>query len=167
MHLDGPALVWEYLRRHRQPDAVGHWGQRLLEDPAQDARDTHPAWFPDHDAVVQLYPDAATPRDALCFEFWKLPGHKHLTHDGKRFVLASGLADGMACAVPCERYAALASELNKIAVWRSYRYCRRIRWLGGQPKCLQILLRLFLHIAARSSGTVRCLGQYLGVHPVL
>src|SRR3546814_10161717 len=73
---------------------------------------------------------------ALCFEFWKLPGHKHLVHDGKRlvlvarwpgcclrFVLAPGLADGMAyayairaCAAPCERYAALASELNKIAV---------------------------------------------------
>src|SRR5690606_28910596 len=64
-----------------------------------------------------------------------LPGHKHLIHDGKRlvlvarwpgcclrFVLAPGLADGMAytyairaCAAPCERYAALASELNKIA----------------------------------------------------
>lgn len=40
-----------------------------------------------------------------------------------RFVLAPDLADGMAyayairaCAAPCERYAALASELNKIAV---------------------------------------------------
>ncbi|WP_348745789.1 DUF6499 domain-containing protein, partial [uncultured Herbaspirillum sp.] len=65
LHLDGPALAWEYLRRHpdyrhdwlrrrRQPDAAGHWGLRLLEDPALDARDAHPAWFPDHDAVVQL-----------------------------------------------------------------------------------------------------------------
>src|SRR3546814_12732921 len=73
---------------------------------------------------------------ALCFEFWKLPGHKHLVHDGKRlvlvarwhgcclrFVLAPGLADGMAyayairaCAAACERYAALASDLNKSAV---------------------------------------------------
>ena len=111
-------------------------GLRLLEDPALDARDAHPAWFPDHDAVVQLYPDADPPPDALCFEFWKLPGHKHLIHDGKRlvlvarwpgcclrFVLAPGLADGMAyayairaCTAPCERYAALASELNKITV---------------------------------------------------
>ena len=146
LHLDGPALAWEYLRRHpdyrhdwlrrrRPPDAAGHWGLRLLEDPALDAWDAHPAWFPDHDAVVQLYPDADPPPDALCFEFWKLPGHKHLIHDGKRlvlvarwpgcclrFVLAPGLADGMAyayairaCAAPCERYAALASELNKIA----------------------------------------------------
>src|SRR3546814_3311314 len=55
LHLDGPALAWEYLRRHpdyrhdwlrrrRQPDAAGHWGLRLLEDPALDARDAHPAW---------------------------------------------------------------------------------------------------------------------------
>lgn len=147
LHLDSPALAWEYLRRHpdyrhdwlrrrRQPDTAGHWGLRLLEDPALDARDAHPAWFPDHDAVVQLYPDADPPPDALCFDFWRLPGHKHLIHDGKRlvlvahwpgcclrFVLAPGLADGMAyayairaCAAPCERYAALASELNKIAV---------------------------------------------------
>lgn len=146
LHLDGPALAWEYLRRHpdyrrdwlrrrRQPDAAGHWGMRLLEDPALDARDAHLAWFPDHDAVVQLYPDADPPPDALCFEFWKLPGHKHLTHDGKRlmlvarwpgcclrFVLAPGLADGMAytyairaCAVPCARYHAFAVELDRLA----------------------------------------------------
>mgnify|MGYP001544835112 CR=1 FL=1 len=146
LHLDGPALAWEYLRRHsdyrgdwrhrRRPDAAQLWGLRLLEDPALDARDAHPAWFPDHDTVVQLYPDADPPPDALCFEFWKLPGHKHLIHDGKRlvlvarwpgcclrFVLAPGLADGMAyayviraCTEPCERYANLASELDKIAI---------------------------------------------------
>ncbi|MBA0223747.1 hypothetical protein D7U74_19605, partial [Stenotrophomonas maltophilia] len=63
LHLDGPALAWEYLRRHpdyrrdwlrrrRRPEAAGRWGLRLLEDPALDARDAHPAWFPDHDAVV-------------------------------------------------------------------------------------------------------------------
>jgi hypothetical protein len=100
LHLDGPALAWEYLRRHpdyrrdwlrrrRQPDAAGHWGLRLWEDPALDARDAHPAWLPGHGAVVQLYPDADPPPDALCFEFWKLPGHKHLIHDGKRLVLVA------------------------------------------------------------------------------
>ena len=96
--LDALALAWEYLRRHpdyrlewlrrhRRPEAAHRWGLRLLEDPALDARDAHPAWFPDHDAVVQLYPDADPPPDALCFEFWKLPGHKYLIHDGKRLVL--------------------------------------------------------------------------------
>ena len=67
LHLDGPALAWEYLRRNasyrrdwlrrrRKPDAAQAWGLRLLEDPGLDARDAHPAWFPDHDGVVQLYP---------------------------------------------------------------------------------------------------------------
>ncbi|MEN1565453.1 DUF6499 domain-containing protein, partial [Pseudomonas aeruginosa] len=49
LHLDGPALAWEYLRRHpdyrrdwlrrrRQPEAAHAWGLRLLEDPALDGR---------------------------------------------------------------------------------------------------------------------------------
>ena len=98
LHLDGPALAWEYLRRHpdyrrdwlrrrRRPEAAARWGLRLLEDPATDARDAHPARFPDHDAVVQLYPDADPPPDAVAFAFWCLPGQKHLIHDGKRTVL--------------------------------------------------------------------------------
>ena len=100
LHLDGPALAWEYLRRNpnyrrdwlrrrRKPDAAQAWGLRLLEDPGLDARDAHPAWFPDHDAVVQLYPDADPPPDAHTFEFWRIPGRKQLTHDGKRLVLVS------------------------------------------------------------------------------
>jgi hypothetical protein len=122
LHLDGPALAWEYLRRnldyrldwlrrHHRPDAAHRWGLRLWEDPALDARDAHPAWFPDHDNVIQLYPDADPPPQAPAFAFWHLPGSKHLIHDGKRlmlalrcpgaclrFALAPGLADGMAFA---------------------------------------------------------------------
>ncbi|MCH4579943.1 DUF2285 domain-containing protein [Achromobacter xylosoxidans] len=147
LHLDGPALAWEYLRRNpdyrhdwlrrrRRPDAAHRWGLRLLEDPALDARDAHPAWFPDHDGVVQLYPDADPPPDAYAFAFWRVPGRKHLIHDGKRLVLVSrwpgcclrlalapGLEDGMAylyatraCATPCARYRALMAELDKLAV---------------------------------------------------
>ena len=120
--LDALALAWEYLRRHpeyrldwlrrrRRPDAAHRWGLRLLEDPALDARDAQPAWFPGHDAVVQLYPDADPPPDATTFAFWHIPGHKQLLHDGKglaliarspgrclRFALAPGLEDGMAVA---------------------------------------------------------------------
>ena len=120
--LDALALAWEYLRRHpdyrldwrrraRRPDAAQRWGLRLLEDPALDARDAQPAWQPGHAAVVQLYPDADPPVDAELFSFWRIPGHKQLLHDGKglvliarsaghwqRFVLASGLEDGMAVA---------------------------------------------------------------------
>ena len=145
LHLDGPALAWEYLRRHpdyrrdwlrrrRRPEAAARWGLRLLEDPALDARDAHPAWFPDHDAVVQLYPDADPPPDAVAFAFWCLPGQKRLIHDGKRlllltrwpgcclrFALTPGLEDGMACVyavracrVPCTRYRAFAAALDKL-----------------------------------------------------
>ena len=124
--LDALALAWEYLRRHpdyridwlrlrRRPraaqEAAQRWGLRLLEDPALDARDAHPAWLPGHDAVVQLYPDADPPMDVERFALWRIPGHKQLLHDGKRlaliartpghflrFSLAPGLEDGMAVA---------------------------------------------------------------------
>ncbi|MBL6750976.1 hypothetical protein SAMN04487785_102165 [Dyella jiangningensis] len=146
LHLDGPALAWEYLRRHpdyrrdwlrrrRQPEAAHAWGLRLLEDPALDARDAHPDWFPDHAGVLQLYPDADPPPQADAFEFWRIPGHKHLLHDGKRLVLtarwpgcclrlalAPGLADGMAylyairaCVAPCASYRTITAELDKLA----------------------------------------------------
>ena len=126
LHLDSLALAWEYLRRHpdyrlgwlhhhRRPqaaqEAAQHWGLRLLEDPALDARDAHPAWLPAHAAVMQLYPDADPPLEAVTFAFWRIPGHKQLLHDGKgltliarspghclRFALAPGLEDGMAVA---------------------------------------------------------------------
>ena len=126
LRLDALALAWEYLRRHpdyrldwlhrhRRPQAAQHaahrWGLRLLEDPALDARDAHPAWPPGHAGVVQLYPDADPPQNATAFAFWRIPGHKQLIHDGKRlvliarspghclrFALAPGLEDGMAVA---------------------------------------------------------------------
>lgn len=145
LHLDGPALAWEYLRRHpdyrrdwlrrrRQSDAARRWGLRLLEDPTLDARDAHPTWFPDHDAVLQLYPDADPPPNAVAFALWRIPGHKHLIHDGQRlllvarwpgaclrFALAPGLADGMAyvyairaCDMPHVRCQALTASLNEL-----------------------------------------------------
>jgi len=137
--LDAFALAWEYLRRH--PDyrldwlhrhrrsqaaqqAAQRWGLRLLEDPALDARDAHPAWLPGHAGVVQLYPDADPPQDATAFEFWRIPGHKQLIHDGKRlvliargpgrclrFALAPGLEDGMAVAY-AQRGGAVAPALG-------------------------------------------------------
>ena len=142
LHLDAPALAWEYLRRnpdyrldwlrrHRRPQAAHGWGLRLLEDPALDARDAHPAWFPDHDGVLQLYPDVDPPIDAAVFAFWSLPGSKCLIHDGKRlllvlrrpsgylrFALAPGLADGMAFVYAfraCVPQQAVATMLQKLA----------------------------------------------------
>jgi hypothetical protein len=150
LHLDGPALAWEYLRRdmdyrrdwlrrRRHPDAAHRWGLRLLEDPGLDARDAHPAWSPDHDTVVQLYPDVDPPANALPFEFWRIPGRKQLVHDGRRLVLlarlpgcclrlalAPTLDDGMAYvhafrAVPSlgPRYRASEGELDKLTAARS------------------------------------------------
>lgn len=145
LHLDGPALAWEYLRRnpdyrfdwlrrHRRPDAGYRWGLRLLEDPALDARDAHPAWLSDHDGAVQLHPDADPPPDVAAFAFWHIPGRKHLIHDGKRLVLvahwlgwsmrlvlAPDLEDGMAylyavraCSTPCTRYRLFAARLDSL-----------------------------------------------------
>ncbi len=107
LHLDGPALAWEYLRRnpeyrrvwqcHRrrpQHEAL-RWGLRLLEDPTRDARDAYPNWFPDPPSVVQVYPDADPTADALLFQLWRFPGRKHLMHDGKRLVLTSQLVNRM------------------------------------------------------------------------
>lgn len=145
LHLDGPALAWEYLRRHpdyrrdwlrhrSRPEAARVWGLRLLEDPELDARDAHPAWFPDHDGVLQLYPDVDPLPDAAAFELWRLPGRKHLIHDGRRltltmhwpgdcvrFALAPDLEDGMAYvyavragATSYARHRTLTAELEKL-----------------------------------------------------
>ncbi|KRE89471.1 hypothetical protein ASG87_03825 [Frateuria sp. Soil773] len=118
LHLDGPALAWEYLRRH--PDyrrdwrhhgrtgAVARWGLHMLENPNLDARDAHPVWYPEPAGVVQLHPDLAPAADAMRFDFWSVAGHKRLFHDGRhlaltvwspghwqRFALALALEQGM------------------------------------------------------------------------
>ena len=107
LHLDGSALAWEYLRRNpeyrrvwqrhrRRSQYEAHrWCLRLLEDPTRDARDAHPDWFPDPSSVVQVYPDADQTTDALPFHLWRVPGRKHLTHDGKRLMLTTQLVDRM------------------------------------------------------------------------
>src|SRR3546814_11104944 len=72
LHLDGPALAWEYLRRHpdyyrdwrrhhrRPTGAVAQrWGLHGLENPGLDARDAHPVLCPEPAGVVQLHPDLA------------------------------------------------------------------------------------------------------------
>lgn len=150
LHLDGPALAWEYLRRHpdyrrdwlcrvRRPraarQAAQRWGLCLLEDPALDARDAHPLWFPDHHGV-QLYPDADPLPEAILFKLWRIPGEKYLIHDGTRLVLwvrwpgyclrlaiAPGLADGIAYVYALRAGAALLAraqapmlELNQRAL---------------------------------------------------
>ncbi|WP_429951536.1 DUF2285 domain-containing protein [Comamonas sediminis] len=145
--LDTLALAWEYLRRHpdyrrdwlrrrrwpqMEQDAAQVWGLRLLEDPALDARDAHPAWQPGHAGVVQLHPDEDPPANAVPFALWRIAGHKQLIHDGKRlaliarspgrcrrFALAPGLHDGMAFVYGVRAGAAppadFASDMTKAA----------------------------------------------------
>ena len=110
LHLDGPALAWEYLRRnpeyrlawqhhqhhqHRPQHEAERGGLRLLEAPARDARDAPPACFPAPASVVHVYPDADPTDDALLFQLWRIPGRKQLMHDGKRLVLTAHLVDPM------------------------------------------------------------------------
>lgn len=100
LHLDKPALAWEYLRRHpdyrrdwlhrRRRSVTAHaWGLRLLEDPTLDARDAHPAWCAESTGIVQFHPDLAPATDAVPFDLWHIAGHKHLMHDGTRLVLTA------------------------------------------------------------------------------
>ncbi len=69
LHLDGPALAWEYCAGIQATGATGYAGVASLmrRRPGACACWKIPAWmrathilleYPDHDAVVQLYPDA-------------------------------------------------------------------------------------------------------------
>jgi hypothetical protein len=146
LHLDGAALAWEYLRRNpdyrrvwqrhrRHPQrpyyGASPWGLRLLEDPARDAREAQPDWFPDTRAVVLLFPDDDPTVNTQPFHLWDWPGRKQVTHDGQRLVVAIDLVghmlhlavspalhDGMAYAYAvraggqlCARWRALEAEL--------------------------------------------------------
>ncbi|MGN8198097.1 DNA -binding domain-containing protein [Salinisphaera sp. RV14] len=140
LHLDGPALAWEYLRRHpdyqadwrrrRRPAAARSWGLRLFEDPTRDARDAHPLWFPADPTILQLHPDADPMPNGPVFDLWRMPGRKGLIHDGLRLrmtvawpgiclrlVLASGLAAAQAyvCAVRAASYRTCQAWIEALA----------------------------------------------------
>jgi hypothetical protein len=103
LHLDGPALAWEYLRRnpaYRRDWLRGEadllqvarrWGLRLLEDPDCDARDAQPDWLSDPDSLVHLSGNRTTDTEARPFHVWEVPGYRYLAHDGERLVLTSQL----------------------------------------------------------------------------
>ncbi|MFC3682952.1 DNA -binding domain-containing protein [Hydrogenophaga luteola] len=144
LHLDGPALAWEYLRRHpgyrlawltQDSGTAKTWGLRTLEDPALDAREALPDWLNARACAIRVIPDDDPAREASPFVFWRLPGRKQLQHDGRglvlsahwpgccvRLVLAPELHDGMphafamhACREPCTRYLDLAKALDQLA----------------------------------------------------
>lgn len=102
LHLDTPALAWEYLRRNRDyistwsadarqaPSSGSRWGLRWLEDPCRDAREAQLAWNPAPDPCVTL----ASAEPAVAgerFSLWALPGHKRLLHLGQRISCAADI----------------------------------------------------------------------------
>lgn len=144
LHLNGPALAWEYLRRHPGYGLAWHtqdfgtantWGLRALEDPALDAREVLPDWLNARACTICVIPDDDPAPEASPFELWRLPGRKQLQHDGRglvlaarwpgccvRLMLAPELHDGMphafamrACREPCVRYRDRANDLDQLA----------------------------------------------------
>lgn len=101
LHLDGPGLAWEYLRRNpryleswlRAPSSprAKYWGLRWMEDPALDARIAQPTWIQDPICLTRLTADQHSSSDR--FSLWSLPGRKRLAHDGSR-LMVNGRAAG-------------------------------------------------------------------------
>lgn len=143
LHLDGPALAWEYLRRHpgyrqawraQAADAAQPWGLRTLENPALDAREALPDWLNARACTICVIPDDDPAPEASPFDLWRLPGRKQLQHDGHglvlavhwpgccvRLLLAPELRNGMphafamrACQEPCTRYRDAANDLDQL-----------------------------------------------------
>ncbi|MDR3391876.1 MAG: DUF2285 domain-containing protein [Sulfuriferula sp.] len=185
LHLDDLALAWEYLRRHpdyrrdwlrrRSELETAHtWGLRMLEDPALDARDAHPAWYPGPPCTAQLHPDIDPPPDAAPFEFWSIPGQKHLAHDGQRLTLttrwpgcclrltlAPGLEDGMAyvyairaCDMHYARHCMLRAVLDKLAV-AAKSTPAAVTWPRPAPTALQELHTLQALDATLAGASLR------------
>ncbi len=119
LHLDGPSLAWEYLRRnpdyrldwqhrHCEDTQAQRWCLRRYEDPGCDARRIQPEWLPEFDNSIPFRVDDDPPEAAPVFCLWHIPGYKALTDDGQqlrltssvgcrtaRLTLARGLEDGM------------------------------------------------------------------------
>lgn len=105
LRLDSVSLAWEYLRRN--PQYRQDWDQRssvvdkratawhlaAFEDPALDARNAHPLWWPQAADVVRLTQAPATWVDAASrFSIWPIPGRKTLWHDGGSLILCKATA---------------------------------------------------------------------------
>ena len=162
LHLDGPALAWEYLRRHpdyrrdwqrhrrRAGGLARRWGLLGMENPIMDARDANPAWYPGPVQAVQLHPDLDPPVDAALFDLWHIAGHKHLFHDGhhlaltargparwQRFVLAPALEQGTPYVCACRAGGCSPLNLQAAPAARTVARPGRRAWL--EPHTLQAL----------------------------
>lgn len=142
LHLDGPALAWEYLRRNpsyregwqaqrsTQRGENGdplRWGLRQFEDPQRNSRDACPEWNADTGDMLMLQPDPISQPGAMPFRLWTLPGHKRLSHEGNHLVMttllggrtlrtaiAVTLGDGMAFAFAVHSGASLRQRWRAV-----------------------------------------------------
>ena len=189
LHLDGPALAWEYLRRHpgyrqawhtQATDAAQPWGLHALEDPALDAREALPDWLNARACAIRVIPDDDPAPEASSFVLWRLPGRKQLQHDGRslvlsarwpgccvRLMLAPELHDGMphafamrACREPCVRYRDLANALDQLATASRCEPLAATR-PRPNPSALQALLILQALDANQAGASLREIAEGL------
>lgn len=189
LHLDGPALAWEFLRRHpgyrlawytQAAGAAQPWGLRTLEDPALDAREALPDWLNARARAIRVIPDDDPAPDACSFELWRLPGRKQLRHDGRglmlaarwpgccvRLMLAPELHDGMphafalrACREPCARYRGMANDLDQLAA-ASRCEPSAATFPRPNPSALQALLTLQALDANQAGASLREIAEGL------
>lgn len=141
LHLDGPALAWEYLRRnrayqrdwqlHATPSSAQHWGLRYFEDSRLDARSAEPIWLDGTDTPIRLTTDLGQASNG--FTLWSMPGHKRLFHDGRylrlmhtvghqqvRLTLDSSVRDGQGVAY------LISANARAHACWRAIEHYRQM-----------------------------------------
>src|SRR5690606_34200944 len=95
LHLDGPALAWEYLRRipdyRRQWRRSRYvtvdpaiWGLSVMEEPRHDAREACPVWRTEHLPVLHVSASpGAVGAKQVGFDLWRVPGRKRLRDLGQ------------------------------------------------------------------------------------
>jgi hypothetical protein len=108
LDLDGPALAWEYLRRHPRYRAEygtsrrlrsawpARWGLRVAENPRLDAREVCPQWQASTEDLLHVRAvrtHSASQADAADrrFDLWRLPGRKCLMLGDVDFTLTAEL----------------------------------------------------------------------------
>ncbi|AUL45911.1 hypothetical protein BTL55_02165 [Bordetella trematum] len=122
LHLDGPGLAWEYLRRNpeyqeawQHADAhLDRWGLEAWEDPVLDARSACPIW--NNTILPVLHVTSGPPgkaADSPAFNLWALPGRKRLrvldAPDGHLALLAQTESDCIRARVEHQALAAAST----------------------------------------------------------
>jgi hypothetical protein len=102
LDFDGPALAWEYLRRHtgyrtdwdgkKRALSFERWGLRRAEDPALDGRHALPLWLSDGEGWLKVRAAHRNDATARHFDLWRVPGRKRLALDGSDLALTADLS---------------------------------------------------------------------------